>query len=74
MNSSGSTTTRSNASKNVFQEPRVAVSPCRCLPRDHLKRPIDHEIGVGQSTKGVEVEDAKIRSIEGLVRLTRENS
>jgi hypothetical protein len=31
-------------------------------------------MGVGQSTKGIEVEDAKIRSIEGLVRLTREHS
>ena len=68
MNSSGSTTTRSNASKNVSRSAASRAStPVDTRLKTIRTRPIDPRSGVDQSIEAIEVEVAKIGAVEGLV-------
>jgi hypothetical protein len=52
------------------EAPRGRLAPVDACLQTSRARPIDYEIGGGQSIEGIEVEDAKIGSIEGFVSLT----
>jgi hypothetical protein len=55
--------------ERVPAAPRRRLAPVDACLKAIRTRSIDHEIGIGQSMEGIEVEDAKIGAIEGLVSL-----
>jgi hypothetical protein len=46
--------------ERVPEAPRRRLAPVDACLKAIRTRPIDHEIGIGQSIEGIEVEDAKI--------------